>query len=150
MTARTHVLGDVGFDRSFVIEASAGTGKTYTLEHLVLDLLLSTDATLEHILVVTFTEKATQELRTRIRQTLQAFDARGGDPAAAKIARAVRGFDAATITTIHAFCLRVLRENAFGSGRLFDERQVDGRVTFARAFREALRCEVAPHPQRGA
>jgi exodeoxyribonuclease V beta subunit len=147
MTA-PRVLGDVTFDRSFVIEASAGTGKTYTLEHLVLDLLLTTDATLDHILVVTFTEKATQELRARIRQTLQSYDAGGDEAAATKIDRAVRGFDAATITTIHAFCLRVLRENAFGSGRLFDERQVDGRGTFARAFREALRCEVAPDPVR--
>src|ERR1019366_2124932 len=50
--------------------------------------------------------------------------------------------------TIHAFCQRVLRENAFSSGRLFEEQQVDGRDSFAKALREALRREVATDPMR--
>jgi len=49
-----------------LIEASAGTGKTYTIENLVVEILLKTDATIDKILVVTFTEKATSELRARI------------------------------------------------------------------------------------
>ena len=48
--------------RSAVVEASAGTGKTFLLEHLVADRVLRGDARLEEILVVTFTEKATLEL----------------------------------------------------------------------------------------
>src|SRR4029079_13962870 len=55
---------------SAVIEASAGTGKTYLLEHLVVDRIVRGDARLEEILVVTFTEKATAELVRRLRALL--------------------------------------------------------------------------------
>ena len=53
-----------------VVEASAGTGKTYFLEHKVVDLLLGADATIDRIVVVTYTDKATAELRARIRRLL--------------------------------------------------------------------------------
>ena len=66
-----------------VIEASAGTGKTYLLEHLVLDLVATGRARLEEILVVTFTERATAELlarvRARIDEALSAPDVDGDD-----------------------------------------------------------------------
>jgi exodeoxyribonuclease V beta subunit len=148
-----------------VLEASAGTGKTYALEHLVLELVLVTDVKIDQILVVTFTEKATQELRVRVRgrlaELLRACD--GGAPGAGpgedawtldggarrKLQRALHAFDGATITTIHAFCQRVLRENAFWSGRLFEESQVDGRDSFGRAMRTALRRDIATDPVRG-
>jgi exodeoxyribonuclease V beta subunit len=160
--ARPPILARVPADRHAVIEASAGTGKTFTLEHLVIDRLLGTDVTLDRILVVTFTEKATIELRTRVRRTLDRLIGRPGDDdapegmdawvvdeaARAKLCAARDGFEAATITTIHAFCQRVLRDNAFFSGRLFEETQVDGREAFGRAFRDALRNEIAPRPER--
>ena len=53
------------------LEASAGTGKTFAIEHLVVRLLVETTATLEEILVVTFTRAATRELRERIRANLE-------------------------------------------------------------------------------
>jgi exodeoxyribonuclease V beta subunit len=52
---RPEVLRGLPLDRHAVIEASAGTGKTFTLEHLVVELLLATDVTLDRLLVVTFT-----------------------------------------------------------------------------------------------
>ena len=55
-----------------VIDASAGTGKTFTIEHIVVSLLLTGAAKIDQILVVTFTEKATAELRARIRTTIEA------------------------------------------------------------------------------
>jgi exodeoxyribonuclease V beta subunit len=70
------------------------------------------------------------------------------DSARDKLARALRVFDEATIATIHAFCQRVLRENAFSSGRLFEEQQVDGRAAFGRAVREAFRRDVARDASR--
>ncbi len=57
--------------RHAIVEASAGTGKTYVLEHLIVDLLLRTGTTLDQILVVTFTEKATAELTHRVRRKLE-------------------------------------------------------------------------------
>src|ERR1700746_1879453 len=114
-------------DRSVVIEASAGTGKTYTLEHLVVELLLQGDVTLDRILVVTFTEKATNELRLRLRAKIKELASELDGPARQKLRQALRSFDRATVATIHAFCQRVLRENAFASARMFQEQQVDGR-----------------------
>ncbi len=162
---RPPVLRRVPLDRHAVIEASAGTGKTFTLEHLVVELILSADVPIDRILVVTFTEKATNELRLRVRRKLEMLHRGEGDPpteaevragdfwtlddaAQTKLGRALQAFDGATIATIHAFCQRVLRENAFSSGRLFEEQQVDGRDSFARALREALRREVATDATR--
>jgi exodeoxyribonuclease V beta subunit len=163
--ARPSVLRRVPLDRHAVIEASAGTGKTHTLEHLVVELVLAGDVPVDRILVVTFTEKATNELRLRVRRKLEDLhDGRGAEPteselrdgdfwtiddaAQVKLTRALHALDGATIATIHAFCQRVLRENAFASGRLFAERQVDGRDAFGRALRESMRRVVATDPAR--
>ena len=64
-------IADIDLTRHALIEASAGTGKTYTLENLVVRLLKERqDIALENILMVTFTEKATSELKTRIQEKL--------------------------------------------------------------------------------
>jgi exodeoxyribonuclease V beta subunit len=157
---RPAVLRDIPLDRHVVIDASAGTGKTFTLENLVVELVLSTDLTIDQLLCVTFTEKATHELRERVRGKLEALLSGRGEPptdeqiragdswtiddrSRRRLESALHAFDASTIATIHAFCHRVLRENAFASGRCFEERQVDGREAFGRAFRDALRGEIA-------
>ena len=54
-----------------MIEASAGTGKTYTIEHLVVDLIVRGHVPLTEILVLTFTERAAAELRQRIRSKIE-------------------------------------------------------------------------------
>ncbi|CAN5706446.1 exodeoxyribonuclease V subunit beta [soil metagenome] len=125
---------------SILIEASAGTGKTFTIAGLVLRLLIERpELTIDRILVTTFTELATSELRTRIRELLQraerAFrsgvsdDAllaalleryRDRSTAADRLRHAISEFDQAPIYTIHGFCQRVLAERAFESGTLFD------------------------------
>ncbi len=152
------ILASLPLNRHAVIEASAGTGKTYTLEHLVIDLLLEGgDVALDRLLVVTFTEKAAAELRARLRKKMTELvettesDTTPDDPAAwhiddaarKKLARALLSFDAASISTIHAFCQRVLAENAFESARHFDQELVDGRTTFDRAFYDVLRTTIA-------
>ncbi len=116
-----------------LIEASAGTGKTFAITRLVLRLLLEQKvASLSEILVVTFTEKATQELVTRIRKTLRdadrvwsdapperdganadLFTLRDRHPDGAAIIRAALGsLDDLGVSTIHGFCQRVLSESA--------------------------------------
>lgn len=122
-----------------LIEASAGTGKTYTIATLILRLVVEHQLLINQILVVTFTNAATEELRDRIRNRLQearlACERReANDPTltalllkwqdldAAKIRLnyAIQGFDEAPVFTIHGFCQRVLRDHAFESGALFD------------------------------
>ncbi len=149
--------------RHAVVEASAGTGKTYILEHLVVDLLLRQDVPLEQILVVTFTEKATAELSERVRRKLQELrDLTADHPASAgaadadcwliderarrKLDTALHGFDRASISTIHAFCQRLLGEHAFFNRRLFGEEVIDEEDAFKVAFAESLRRDVVADP----
>ncbi|MEZ4432465.1 MAG: UvrD-helicase domain-containing protein [bacterium] len=168
---RPAALAEIPLDRHAVVEASAGTGKTYTIEHLVVDRLLRAGVTLEALLVVTFTDKATTELRARIRALIEAvlaapvdpaIDPVGFDPAAAEVGEpdvwfidgarrqaleeALFAFDRAPIHTIHAWCRRVLIDMAFDSGQLFEQDRVDGQVAFKRAWRVTLRHELAREP----
>ena len=121
-----------------LIEASAGTGKTWTLTALYARLLLEKQLNVSQILVVTFTTAATAELRERIRKRLvELLDVYehgpGSDellnrlhdqyPDAASHRRlllAVHGFDEAAIFTIHGFCQRALQDAAFEAGGDFD------------------------------
>src|SRR5262245_56527796 len=103
-----------------LLEASAGTGKTYALAALVLRLIGEEDIAIGQILVATYTIPATAELRTRIRARLtEAIAAFDGAPAKTpfiaefvarhantpvvreRLAAAIRDFDQAFISTIH-------------------------------------------------
>ena len=128
-------------DGGLLIEASAGTGKTYTLTTLAARLVVEARRGIEDLLIVTFTVAATGELRTRIWQALHAARdavraraAAGGgqagelaahwrgagiDHAGALLTRAIRDFDRANITTIHGFCQRALAEFALHAGLPF-------------------------------
>jgi exodeoxyribonuclease V beta subunit len=103
------------------IEASAGTGKTYALTKLYLRLLIEHDLRPADILVVTFTQAATAELRDRIRARIrEALGEADAGAAAPILRRALQGFDEAAIFTIHGFCQRTLQESAFESGLAFE------------------------------
>jgi len=127
-----------------LIEASAGTGKTYTITTLVLRLLLEGDRSIDQILVVTYTRAATAELRDRIRrrlgEALSALDAleagrevtdatlaallqpRADERAEdrARLRHAMHRLDEAAVFTIHGFCQRALADGAFESGLPFE------------------------------
>ena len=128
-----------------LIEASAGTGKTYTISNLYLRYVLEGRA-VNQILVVTFTNAATEELRGRIRERLYAAQQRleaaegavkedafldalalrlresdetAWQTALNRLRLAVRSMDEAAIFTINGFCQRALTEHAFNSGQAF-------------------------------
>jgi exodeoxyribonuclease V beta subunit len=146
---RPPILDQIPLDQHAVIEASAGTGKTYTFEHLVVEILLKTDTTIDQILVVTFTEKATSELRSRIRATLESAIAgvsstnENDDAGIRKLREALFAFDRAPIQTIHGFCHRILSELAFTTGTRFDVEVTDALSSFHHAFRTELREHIA-------
>lgn len=142
-----------------LIEASAGTGKTFTIGLLYLRLLLglggeaafSRPLSVEEILVVTFTEAATAELRGRIRANihelriacvrgeshnpmLSALMSEVADlsQAASMLLAAERQMDEAGIFTIHGFCQRMLNLNAFESGMLFEQELIEDETPLRR------------------
>jgi exodeoxyribonuclease V beta subunit len=162
-----------------LIEASAGTGKTFTIAMLYVRLVLGHDSaggdaqayTPPEILVVTFTDAATKELRDRIRARLAraavVFQAGPGfseadDDAllvelrneypqqawpdcALRLRLAAQWMDEAAVSTIHAWCSRMLREHAFDSGSLFEQTlETDGREVFAEVVRDYWRTFMMP------
>ena len=156
---RPKILAQPGLQRGHaVIEASAGTGKTFTLEHLVLDLIINSRAKIEQILVVTFTDAATRELRERVRTLLRKVCDEGSavvpegsadaywevnDATRSLLREALFRFDGAAISTIHGFCQSILSEQAFLGGRLFEQEHADGAEMFGFSFREEARLALA-------
>jgi ATP-dependent helicase/nuclease subunit A len=113
------------------VSAGAGTGKTRVLVERFARAVCDEGVDVESILVITYTEKAAGELRSRIRASL----VERGRPDLA------RALDGAWISTIHGFCHRLLRSHPFAAGvdprfRVLDESQ--GRVLRAEAFEAAL------------
>jgi exodeoxyribonuclease V beta subunit len=137
-----------------LIEASAGTGKTYAIAMLVLRFVVEQELGIEKILVVTFTKAATEELRDRVRsrlaetrRILNAPDNNNDQTIVNWLAqldiepelirqrldRALLDIDQASIFTIHSFCQRVLREHALESGQLFDAELTDDLASIKQA-----------------
>lgn len=134
--------------RNYLLEASAGTGKTFAVENLFVRLLVETDPNkqkpfeLQEILAVTFTRAATRDLKTRIRSQIEGavaiLNGATSDPipdylfailecgvetsqkACKNLMQALFCFDQAQIFTIHSFCHRLLRDHLFESGVSLD------------------------------
>ncbi|MHB1138988.1 MAG: UvrD-helicase domain-containing protein, partial [Microthrixaceae bacterium] len=135
------------------IQASAGTGKTYTLAALATRYIAEAGIAANELLVVTFTRAATAELRARVRERLVgAAHHLAADPppdaedellthlASAdrelrvdRIERAITDFDAATITTIHGFATQVLGSLGATSGVDAEATLVDDSAELAAA-----------------
>ncbi|MEM7584984.1 MAG: exodeoxyribonuclease V subunit beta [Acidobacteriota bacterium] len=158
-----------------LIEASAGTGKTYCLTGLVLRLLLERRISdVGQLLVVTFTHAATQELVERIRGALRDtyrllsadetteppagkppdpffrhLAERYRDDASRELLRdALNAFDDLTVSTIHGFCSRVLDECAFESGMPFEAELLENDAPLLlEAARDVWRRLLYPAPE---
>ncbi|MBW2383492.1 MAG: exodeoxyribonuclease V subunit beta [Deltaproteobacteria bacterium] len=152
---------EVELDGTQLIEANAGTGKTFTITTLYLRLVMERDFDVSEIVVVTFTNAAAAELRERIRDRLREaaaaiehglqggdLESRGRDSvlypllerhfasgtaerARFRLVRALRSFDEAAIFTIHGFCNAVLQENAFECGVDFETELVGDQALLA-------------------
>ena len=153
---RPEILDAIPKDRHAVIEASAGTGKTFTIEHLFVELLLTEKVNIDAVLVLTYTERAAGELRSRVRGMIERVLVTGacaekpsrhcwtiGPQERVHLERALFSFDMAPIHTIHSFFQRVVNEHAFSSGRLFQQTLVDGEDAFRSAFRKTLRSDIS-------
>lgn len=159
-----HPLFRARLEGTALVEASAGTGKTWTITGLYARLILERGLEPRDILAVTYTNAATAELRGRVRATLEALAAHlagGGqstDPlvqalastvpdretASRRVAAAVASFDEAMICTIHSFCQRALAESAFESALPFETELVPDDRALVREIAEDYWRAVAP------
>ena len=132
----------IPLEGTYIIEANAGTGKTYAISNIFLRMLLEKGIDVENILIVSFTEAATNELRHRIRKRLlEALDSLINPPsdpfikklrekiedlqrAVEQLRRSIRNLDRLHISTIHGFCRKVISDNSFESGTLLDTRLI--------------------------
>lgn len=144
--------------QNYLLEASAGTGKTFAIEHLVLRLLLDKEPLeLQEILLVTFTRASTRELKERLHKrlhaTLRFLEDKGGEAppylnilneedkqeAIWKIRRALALFEEAQIFTIHGFSSRMLAEQGD-----FSRSEELKRTHLLRLVQDVLVSELTP------
>ena len=145
-------------NKNTVIEASAGTGKTYTIKQIVPFLLKQKDEngykySLSNILMVTYTEKAAGELRSRIRNELidvrKKLEAQGDDITEdlkglkQRLDQEIEIIDDAPIFTIHSFCQKTLTENAIYSNCSQNMTLVDEKVGFDTFIGQYIRDKLA-------
>lgn len=170
-------LSDYPIDRGrYLIEASAGTGKTYTITHLILRLILQ-GVPVRKILVTTFSNAAADELKARIlallneeRNNLIPKPEQTNGPETAEtyhpdlfhssddlksrilLQLAISSIDEMTVSTIHGFCQKMLREFALKSGKGFEVEFVPDEAPYrerlVRAFcRERFYEDGTPNPE---
>ncbi|MHC4479521.1 MAG: UvrD-helicase domain-containing protein [Planctomycetota bacterium] len=148
--ARAQIIAST--DQSMLVEAAAGTGKTTLIVDRILQGILDGAFRLGATVAITFTEKAAGELETRLRARLT--DAlHGAAPASEareRLRAALQEIDRAQISTIHAFCARILKEKAAEAGvdpefAVIDE--VPAEVLRERCWQEWMGQQVAACPE---
>ncbi len=142
-----------------LIEASAGTGKTYSVSIMALRMILEMDISVSQILMVTFTEAAAAEMAERFRKFIRiAYEKSKGTRIAdemidslvqnceahrSKLRKAYLQIDDINVFTIHGFCNKTLREYAFEAGRLFEFEIIsDNKNIFQEVFNNYWREEL--------
>lgn len=135
-----HLTTPLDTGRLIALEASAGSGKTFTIQKLVTRLLMSDNIPADEIVVVTFTKSAAAELRARIRKNLldelraaEAVDPLGDD--VKKLRQFLANFSQMRISTIHGFAQRTLATLGEPVGNLVPGLNSD-------EFRYSLRADV--------
>jgi len=139
-----------GLEQSWVVEASAGTGKTTALVSRMVE-AIAAGTPVDSIVAVTFTHAAAGNMKLRVRHELEQRRAGELDPVArGRLAEAARSLDRAFIGTIHAFCAQLLRRRPVEAGvdPVFQElAQPEALRVFGRVFQRWIEQRLAsPSP----
>src|SRR5262245_21643017 len=103
-------------DRNLSVTAGPGAGKTFVLVERYLHILRSHSIDVDQIVAITFTNRAANEMRSRLRASLDQVLQQCSGSDRARWMRHKRTLDGAIITTIHGFCARLLREFPLEAG----------------------------------
>ncbi|MDR0307713.1 MAG: UvrD-helicase domain-containing protein [Chitinispirillales bacterium] len=143
-------VNDIDLSLHGIIEAHAGTGKTYTIVKLVLAMLEQTNdkandfTHLRKILLVTYTEKAAGELKKRIQDGIsqRIKELPAGEPDLKNhLENCLNNMHEALIGTIHSVCLRLLQTWPFETGVHFSTQIADNEDCVERLLRESMRTD---------
>ena len=111
---RNIVLNEL--DKTLLVEAAAGTGKTTSMIGRMVNLLASGKCSIDTLAAVTFTRKAAAELRARFQVELEKAHRNALSPHGKRLSEALSGIERCFIGTIHSFCARMLRERPVEAG----------------------------------
>ena len=109
---------DAALSGTIAVEASAGTGKTWSIEQILVRRVIA-GGRIDRVVLMTFTRAAAEELAERSRAAIHRrlrSDTSLDAVARGRLERALLDFDQACITTIHAFCNRMLIEHSSEAG----------------------------------
>lgn len=126
-----------------IVSASAGSGKTFVMIERLVSLILSKEATVQEVLAVTFTNKAAAQMRERLRKAILNRIATCSQGELAYLKEQLSALPLADISTIHAFCARLLRTNFFYADvdpafRIISPDDAEGTALSARAMDEVF------------
>ncbi|MDR2595106.1 MAG: UvrD-helicase domain-containing protein [Fibromonadaceae bacterium] len=131
-------INTLPLNEKVLIEASAGTGKTYTIGLIVLRLLLEKFLPIEKIVLITFTEAATAELKKNTSERIREYASNNSENLSltqkANLLDAIARIDEMPVFTIHGFCKRLLSEFAYEIGNfeemeiIVNQRDIENRV----------------------
>ena len=144
--ARAREIIERELDKTLVVEAAAGTGKTTALISRITAVIRSGQTTLDRVVAVTFTEKAAGEMKLRLRAELDRARHEAASAEQRKhLERALAALEVAHINTIHGFCADLLRERPVDAGidpkfEVLDEAAAEGLLqeAFRNWFERAL------------
>lgn len=104
-------------DNNIAVTAGAGTGKTRILVERYIHILLTEDVNIKEILAITFTDKAAAEMMERVANRIdELLDSKSNNINKSRLFQIKNRLNSAYISTIHAFCSRLLRENPIEAG----------------------------------
>ena len=120
------------YRKNYALEASAGTGKTFSIKEIVKKLIKDYSLGLDKLLIVTYTEKAAGELKDRIRDALEEkLDELGGQSIKEFVGDRVNcDVDNATIGTIHSFCQNIIKEYSLSSDQPVGLSLADDKIAY--------------------
>lgn len=133
-------------DRSMLVEAAAGTGKTTAMIRRMVALLAGGRCCIDTLAAVTFTRKAAAEIRVRFQVALEQAVAAAEGTARDRLRAALEHIDECTIGTIHSFCARLLRQRPIEAGVEIDFTEIDedtDRQLRQRAWRQYVDSLIA-------
>ncbi len=134
-------------DETFLVEAGAGTGKTALLMERLRNIICDREVPMEGLVAITFTEKAAGELKSRLREELEKWEAVAEGERRDRVRAALDDIDKAVVSTIHSFCSSMLHERPVEAGvepGFAVAESVEANELFEKAWEQWLEVEMVP------